>query len=128
MWEVVLLLVLTAGGGWVWSGISAHERATAAARRACGRHEQQLLDETVAQVRVQLLRSPAGSLLPKRTYRFEFTGDGDVRRSGELSIHDGHVVDLHLELDEFTLYDHDDAMAEDGVTAIDEQMKQNKPS
>ncbi len=128
MWETVLLLGLATGGAWVWSGISAHERAIAAARRACGRHEQQLLDETVAQVRVQLLRSPSGSLLPKRTYRFEFTGDGDVRRSGELSIHDGRVVDLHLELDEFTLYDHDDATAEDGVTAIEKQMKQNEPS
>jgi hypothetical protein len=125
MWEIVMLLALGAGGAWVWSGITARERAVAAARRACERHDQQLLDETVAQTGVQLQRSASGSVLPKRNYRFEFTGDGDVRRSGELAIYGGRVVDLHLALEEFTLFDHGDAVAEQGVTAIDGQLKQN---
>ena len=128
MWEVVMLLALGAAGAWVWSGISAHERAAAAARRACERHHQQLLDETVAQVSVKLLRSANGSVLPIRTYRFEFTSDGDVRHSGEISIHAGRVVDLHLELEEFTLYDQDDAVAEQVVTASQGELKQNDHS
>src|SRR5512143_3138644 len=73
MWEFLMLLALGAAGVWIWSGISAHERAVAAARSVCIRHHQQLLDETVAQVRVKLFRNASGSLLPKRTYRFEFT-------------------------------------------------------
>jgi len=128
MWEVIMLLMLGAAGVWVWSGITAREQATAAARRACSRHDQQLLDETVAQVSVQLLRSANGSLLPKRTYRFEFTDNGDMRRSGEIAIHAGRVVDLHLKLEEFTLYDHDDAVAEQDVTAIGKGMKHNDRS
>lgn len=128
MWEVVILLALGAGGAWVWSGISARERAVAAARRVCERHGQQLLDETVAQMSVQLLRSASGSVLPRRTYRFEFTGDGAVRSSGELAIHGGRVVDLHLALEEFTLYDHGDAVAEQDVTATEAQLKQNDRS
>jgi hypothetical protein len=127
MWEVIMLLVLGAGGAWMWSGISARERAVAAARRACERHGQQLLDETVAQMSVQFLRSARGSLLPKRTYRFEFTGDGDVRRSGEMAIYGGRVVDLHLALEEFTLYD-GDAVAEQDVTAVPGELKHNDPS
>lgn len=126
MWEIVMLLALGAGGAWVWSGITARERAVAAARRACERHGQQLLDETVAQVSVQLQRSASGSVLPRRTYRFEFTGDGDARRSGELAVYGGRVVDLHLSLEEFTLFDHGDAVAEQDVTAVDDQLKQNE--
>jgi hypothetical protein len=126
MWEIVMLLALGAGGAWVWSGITAREPADAAARRACERHGQQLLDETVAQVSVQLQRSASGSVLPRRTYRFEFTGDGDARRSGELAIYGGRVVDLHLSLEEFTLFDHGDAVAEQDVTAVDDQLKQNE--
>jgi len=126
MWEVVLLLALGAGGAWLWSGISARERAVAAARRACARHGQQLLDETVAQVKVQLQRSGSGSLLPKRVYHFEFTADGEARRSGELAIYGGRVVELHLALETFTLYDQGDAVAEQDVTAAALPLKQNE--
>ena len=126
MWEIVMLLALGAGGAWVCSGITARERAVAAARRACERHGQQLLDETVAQLGVQLQRSATGSVLPRRTYRFEFTGDGDARRNGEISIFGGRVVELHLALEEFTLHDHGDAVAEQDVTAITGQVKQNE--
>lgn len=125
MWEIVILLALGAAGAWFWSGISARERAVVAARRACERHGQQLLDETVAQVRVQLRRSATGSVLPKRFYRFEFTDDGDVRRSGELAIYGGRAVDLHLSLEEFNLYE-GDAVAEQDVTAVEGELTQNE--
>ncbi|HEY0635904.1 MAG TPA: DUF3301 domain-containing protein, partial [Gammaproteobacteria bacterium] len=105
MWEFAALLLLALAAGWLWSGMVARERATAAARRACERYDQQLLDETVEQVGLSLARSVSGTLSPRRIYRFEFTSDGMVRRSGELAIHGGRVVDLHLALEEFTLYE-----------------------
>lgn len=105
MWEIAAMLLVVFAGGWVWSGIVARERATLAARRACERYDQQLLDETVAQVRVSLLRTASGTVSPKRVYRFEFTANGEQRRSGELAIHGGRVVDLHLQLEEFTVYE-----------------------
>lgn len=126
MWELVMLLALGAGGAWVWSGITARERAIAAARRACERQGQQLLDETVEQVAVALVRNGHGAVLPKRAYRFEFTADGAARRSGELAIHGGRVVDLHLALEAYTLYEQGgDAAAEQGVTAVVVPIKQN---
>lgn len=105
MWELMGLLGLIGGGWWIWDGIVARERAVAAARRACDRHQQQLLDETVEQVQVRFVRSGRGALLPLRRYRFEFTADGDTRHSGQLAIHGRRVLELQLALPEFTLYD-----------------------
>ncbi len=105
MGEIVVVLLLALAGGWVWSGIVARERATAAARHACERYDQQLLDETVEQIGVSLVRTSSGTLAPRRLYRFEFTANGELRRCGELAIHGGRVVDLHLQLEGFTVYE-----------------------
>jgi hypothetical protein len=99
----IALLAMAAVAWWVWDGSQARERAVVAARRACERHDQQLLDETVQQLRVEWRRTASGSLLPKRVYRFEFTADGDVRYSGQLAIHGNRIVALHLDLPDYTL-------------------------
>lgn len=99
----VLMLLLAAVAWWVWDGAQARERAVVVARRACEQHEQQLLDETVQQLRVEWRRNAGGTLLPRRVYRFEFTADGNTRHHGQLAIHGNRVVALHLELEEGAL-------------------------
>lgn len=102
---VLFLLVLA----WYWyDSTIAKEAAVAAARRACERHQQQLLDETVALVRIRPRRDSSGRVRLLRHYRFEFSGDGELRRSGEISLLGQRVTGLNLELSEHTLYDQDE--------------------
>jgi hypothetical protein len=102
---IVLLLVLV----WYWyDGTVVKERAMAAARRACERHHQQLLDETVALIRVRPRRDPSGRMRLLRHYRFEFSGDGEQRSHGDITLLGQRVTGLNLELEDYTLYDQDE--------------------
>lgn len=76
-----------------------------AARRACERHGQQLLDETVALARIRPKRDRSGRVRWWRIYCFEFTGDGDQRSFGEVHLLGQRVVSLTLTLDEHIVYD-----------------------
>jgi hypothetical protein len=77
--------LITVGWYW-WDSIATKEIATQAALKRCRELELQLLDETVAQVKLGVSRSGKGQLQMLRTYRFEFTGDGERRYQGRAEV------------------------------------------
>ena len=105
----VLSIVILLGAAWFWfDSTVAKEAAVAAARRACERHQQQLLDETVALARIRPRRDHSGRVRLLRLYRFEFSGDGELRRSGEISLLGQRITGLNLDLEDHTLYEQDE--------------------
>lgn len=106
--EIVIISLFIAVA-WYWYDTNlARETAMMAARRACQRHGQQLLDETVVLTRVRPRRDHSGRVRWQRHYSFEFSGDGEQRRSGEVSLLGRRITGLILALDEHTLYEQDD--------------------
>jgi len=86
-----ILLVLLAG--WFWLDmLRAHEMALGQARRACERHDVQLLDQAVALHKLGLRWTHEGLRL-RRQYRFEFSEEGTGRRDACLIL-----LGLRLEL------------------------------
>jgi hypothetical protein len=97
MWELAALAaVLGAVALWADS-LRARERAVAAGREACRRYGVQLLDDTVAFVRLRLARDDEGRLRLRRTYAFEFSETGDNRRHGAIVMLGAQLEDLQLE-------------------------------
>ena len=76
-----------------------------AARNACERHGLQLLDETVAQIKLRLRRDRSGRVRLWRCYRFEFSGDGERRLHGEVILLGRRVLSLNLEQEDGMLID-----------------------
>jgi hypothetical protein len=78
----IWMLLLSAAAGLLWlDALKARERALALARAHCERQGVQLLDDTVALVRLR----PAwrsGRLRWRRHYGFEFADGSDWRRHG----------------------------------------------
>lgn len=102
------LLPALLGVVWFWvDALRAREAAMAAVRRACTRHDVQLLDETVALIRLRLGRDTSGRVGWRRRYRFEFSNEGDNRSSGELELLGRRVTALHMEMGPFVLHDCD---------------------
>jgi hypothetical protein len=102
----ISLVIIIAAVVWYWfAGAQAREQAVAAARRACERHGQLLLDETVLLERMRPRRGSDGRMRLRRDYSFEFSGAGEMRNRGSLSLFGGRLVTLSLELPEGTLYD-----------------------
>ena len=107
-----LLLPVLLLGAWFWlDGMRSKEQATVAARRACERHDLQLLDETVVLVRLRLGRDHHGRVGWRRRYRFEFTREGDARSQGEVDLSGRWVTAMHLDLGPFTLHEFDQSAA-----------------
>lgn len=93
---------------WAWyGGTKAKETAVRAARRACERHHQQLLDETVSLQRMRLRRDGSGRVRVLRSYGFEFSADGLARRPGELELLGQRLMAVNLQLGEGVLYEHE---------------------
>lgn len=91
---------------WFWfSSFQAKEHAIRIARRLCDRHQVQLLDQTVVQVRIRPRRDGSGRLRWLRDYRFEFTVDGEVRSEGFITLLAQRVIAAQLELEGHTLHD-----------------------
>ncbi|ASJ76681.1 DUF3301 domain-containing protein [Granulosicoccus antarcticus] len=82
---LVLALPAALAALW-WTGSGAHERAVEHARQACQNRQLQFLDQTVALVRMRPARSPTGSSCLKREFRFEFTGEGEFRDEGNITM------------------------------------------
>lgn len=110
-WLLVGLALMAWG---FYSGTLAKETAVRAARRACERQRQQLLDQTVVLNTLRLRRDHSGRLRFLRRYGFEFSGDGEHRHRGEIELLGPRLVSCNLELDGFTLYEQesDDASQE----------------
>lgn len=93
---------------WFWvDSMRAREAAMLVVRRACTRHDVQLLDETVALIKLRLGRDPYGHLGWRRRFRFEFSNEGDNRSSGEVELLGRQVTTLHLEMGPFVLHENE---------------------
>ena len=89
--ELLVIFILLAGV-WLWfDSISAREKAITLGSNLAERYHLQLLDETVACVKIRLARNSRGRVLIERTYEFEVSASGAERLSC-------HVVLLGLEL------------------------------
>jgi hypothetical protein len=84
-WSALVFILIAAALGWFWhDSLAAKEGANAAAQEACERLGLQLLDGTVAFVRIGLTRSSGGHVTLRRTYVFDYTADSIERRQGFL--------------------------------------------
>jgi hypothetical protein len=94
----LVALALVAGATWFWiDSLRARERAVAAGRAACARYDLQFLDETVAFVKLRLVRDGDGRIRLQRTYAFEFSDTGDNRRQGVIVTLGGDLADVQME-------------------------------
>ena len=96
-WELFALAAIVALGWWWYDSMRARERALAIAGAACARDGLQFLDETVECVRTRPARDENGRFVLRRSYRFEFSDDGNNRRAGTVVILGEAVESLHLE-------------------------------
>ena len=95
MTNYILLLALIALAliVWFWAdSLRVREHALRACAIACQRINTQLLDETVALRRLGITRNEDGRAVWRRTYRFEYTNDGNQRLRGSVTMN-GRIVD-----------------------------------
>jgi hypothetical protein len=84
--------------GWFWlDSMAAREVAETAGKRACREEGVQFLDETVAFGALGFGRDDWGHLKLRRTYRFEFSDNGDNRLKGMVVLLGREVETLDLE-------------------------------
>lgn len=93
---LMLLLVVTVAGYWL-SAMHAKDIAIAEARHECKLCDVQFLDHTVQLIKLSLSRDATGQWRLWREYRFEYSDDGEARRSGRLSLLGQRVVRIALE-------------------------------
>lgn len=97
MSTVVILLLGAATLAFWYDSLGAREQALSACRRACEQLDVQLLDQTVAVVRLGWGRDGHGRLRWRRGYRFEFSRDGADRWPGQLQLFGRQVESIQLE-------------------------------
>lgn len=85
---------------WYWrDSLKSRERAVMASRLACKQLEVQLLDDTVVLIKLRLCRTRSGTMALCRLYDFDFTLDGEHRRSGSVSMRGDLIEDITLDID-----------------------------
>jgi hypothetical protein len=90
---LVLLMILAAAGFAFWSASrAAAERAEALGRNACRAAGVQWLDQSVHEIRIRLCRFENGRLGLERTFRFDYSLNGDDRHSGRLVLRGDRLV------------------------------------
>jgi hypothetical protein len=100
MLSVPLLLLLLLAGGIAWvvlQGMRARELALVSSRHHCRRLGLQLLDETVQQDGLKLLRDSEGRWRVWRRYGFEYTADGERRERGSVITHGQRIVVVEID-------------------------------
>jgi hypothetical protein len=97
MAEVIFMMVLLAAG-WFWlDSMRVRELALAVVKQFCTQQGLQLLDGAVAFASIKLERDSQGRLAFARTYRFEFSDNGENRLSGMLTMLDKQPGPMHVE-------------------------------
>ncbi|MGD8910488.1 MAG: DUF3301 domain-containing protein [Chromatiales bacterium] len=87
---------------WFWrDSLRVRESATRICRQACKSYGVQFLDQTVALQRLRLRWIHSGPHL-QRTYQFDYSLEGEGRRTGHLVMLGGQHLSLHLNLPEGT--------------------------
>ncbi|MCU7842461.1 MAG: DUF3301 domain-containing protein [Candidatus Thiodiazotropha sp. (ex Monitilora ramsayi)] len=85
---------------WFWrDSLKVREIATRIGRKACESYGVQFLDQTVALHRLTIRWVRSGLKL-RRTYQFDYSLEGQGRRTGYLVMMGSQHVSLHLDLPE----------------------------
>ena len=84
--EILGLLVVGAGGWFVWDSLKAREAANAAMRAACKAEGMLFLDDTVALESIRAVRNDDGQLSVRRIFSFEYSDTGHDRRKGRVEM------------------------------------------
>lgn len=83
--------------GWYWAdSVKARDAGKAAGRAACLRRDYQFLDDTVVLHRLRPTRDEYGRLILERVYAFEYSDNGNNRRSGNVTLHGDDVVNVYV--------------------------------
>lgn len=98
----LILLPILVIWAW-WQILKSHERALQLAKNQCHRHDVQLLDESVALERATLERTSNGRRRFLLYYRFDFSIQGDERRTGNVVLWRGQPYYTYLDMPESTL-------------------------
>lgn len=96
--ELLLALVVLALVRVYFDGLRIRELALQAGRDYCRETGLQLLDETVAHQRIGIARDRNGQLRVRRSFRFEFTSDGERRYRGDITMLGSRVERVWVEL------------------------------
>lgn len=95
--EFLGLLLLAAGGWFLWDSLKAREAANVAIRAACRGEGLLFLDDTVGLESVWPVRDGEGRMRLRRVYGFEYSDTGDNRRRATVTLVDDEVTVSALE-------------------------------
>ncbi|WP_158527265.1 DUF3301 domain-containing protein [Pelagibaculum spongiae] len=96
--EVLVLFVVAGFVGFIWKSIAIKDHAVYLAKQVCNKENLQLLNATVSQQRCWIQRDQkSGRLMFGRLYEFEFSGDGQERRKGWMTMGGMALESIHLE-------------------------------
>jgi Protein of unknown function (DUF3301) len=84
--EAIALLVLGAGGWFLWDSLKVREAANTAMRAACKTEGLLFLDDTVALQSLWPARNDLGRITLRRVYGFEYSDTGHNRRKGSITM------------------------------------------
>ena len=83
---LMMMLAMAAVAFW-YAGRGAAETATRVGQAACSRAGVQWLDQSVHLLTMRLSRGGDGWVALERHFAFEYSTDGDDRRSGRIVLH-----------------------------------------
>lgn len=94
----LFFLLLLAALGWFWfNSLRALEIARKMGKQACNNANVQFLDDTVANIALALVRDMSGRRVLRRTYRFEFSENGNTRLEGRLILLGDKIESVTME-------------------------------
>lgn len=89
---LIVMIVFAAGFGFWSAGRAAAERAELVGRDACQSAGVQWLDQSVHAIAIRLCRGDDGWLGWERTFRFDYSRDGEDRHVGRLVLRGDRLV------------------------------------
>ncbi len=93
---LILLLPITYLVIW-WKGAQVREIAIQSAKKVCKQYQVQFLDDTVVRCGWKFIRSNNGHLVLRRSFRFEFSPDGNSRFQGHITTLSKRILSVDLE-------------------------------
>jgi hypothetical protein len=94
--ELLGLLLLAAGGWYLWSNLKARETANVAISAACGTAGFLFLNDTVGLESIRPIRDGEGRVTLRRIYGFEYSDTGHERRKGTVTLVGSNVTAVDL--------------------------------
>jgi hypothetical protein len=90
--ELLVLMLVAAGGYFVWSNLKAREIANVAIREACRSEHLLFLNDTAALESLWFVRDDVGRMRLRRIFGFEYSDTGHERRRGSVTLIANAVV------------------------------------